>query len=80
MTIATAQAFVEATIINTDTGELMVYHPIVVDVGTKPLLNPTPITLPKNLIIGIWFGYNGIVLTLVDSQGGNILNQANCVN
>lgn len=54
-----AQAFIEATIIDTDTGNFFIYRPLIIDAGTKPLLAPTPITLPVNFNIGIWFGYNG---------------------
>ena len=74
------QAFVEITIVDTDTGNLFIYRPVVINQGTQPLLTPTPFTLPNNFIAGIWFGFNGAVLTLTDANGGNDLKVANCVN
>jgi hypothetical protein len=57
-------AFVEATILDPATGALSVYHPLVVDAGTKPAAAPAPVTLPANAVVGVWFGFQGDTLTL----------------
>ncbi len=73
-------AFVQATIIDTDTGKLSVYDPLVIDLGTKPAIAPTPPKLPAHAVVGIWFGFNGDNLTLAETDGGNALGKGNCVN
>ena len=57
-------AFVEAAIVDPATGALSVYHPLVVDAGTSPAVAPVPVTVPAGAVVGVWFGYNGDVLTL----------------
>jgi hypothetical protein len=73
-------AFVQATIIDTDTGKLSVYNPLVIDLGTKPAIKPTPPKLPAHAVVGIWFGFNGDNLTLAETDGGTALGKGNCVN
>lgn len=73
-------AFVEAVIINTDTGAVTVYSPLVINRGTQAAVDPTVPTLPKNNVVGIWFGFNGGVLKLQDGNGDNGLTQGKCVN
>lgn len=68
-------AFVQATIIDPATGAVSVYNPLVIDKGTQPAIKPVVPTLPANAVVGIWFGYNGDVLTL---RGG--LVPGKCVN
>ena len=58
-------SFVEATIFNPDNGHISVYHPLVVNDGTTPLVQPTPFVLPNNAIISISFGTNANTLRLI---------------
>jgi hypothetical protein len=57
-------SFVEATIFNPENGHLSVYHPLVVNDGSTPLVQPTPFTLPNNAIISLSFGTNANTLRL----------------
>lgn len=66
-------AFVEATILNPATGALSIYRPLVIDAGKKPAAPPVVPKLPPGAVVGMWFGFQGDVLTL---QGAT----ANCVN
>ena len=76
----TAQsAFVQAAIINTVTGAVSVYSPLVIDKGTKPAAPPIVPTLPANAVVAIWFGFQGNNLTLL-ANDTNTLSNANCVN
>jgi hypothetical protein len=69
--------FVEAVIFDPTTYNLYVYHPLVVDVGTTPFITPIMPQLPNNAIIALFFGTNGISLTL---QPLLTLQQSNCIN
>lgn len=69
-------AFVEATIVNPATGDVAVYRPLVTDQGTKPAAKPVVPTLPAGAVVGIWFGFQGDVLTLK----GDGVAQGGCVN
>ncbi|MCW2896667.1 MAG: hypothetical protein JWO75_6156 [Actinomycetia bacterium] len=71
-------AFVQATIVNTQTGQLSVYDPLVITQGTTPAIAPTVPTLPQNAVVTIDFGFNGTVLTQVGATA-NALQQGNCV-
>ncbi len=72
-------AFVQATIVNTRTGQLYVYDPLVITQGTTAAVAPTVPTLPRNYVATIDFGFNGTVLTQVGATA-NALRQGNCVN
>ena len=72
-------AFVQATILNTQTGQLSVYDPLVITQGTTPAVAPTVPTLPARYVATIDFGFNGTVLTQVGATA-NALRQGNCVN
>jgi hypothetical protein len=72
-------AFVQATILNSATGALSVYDPLVITQGTTPSVVPTVPTLPRNAVVTIDFGFNGTVLTQVGATA-NALRQGNCVN
>ena len=80
--IPTSAVFVEATILNIDTGDLFVYSPLVIDVGSVPAIQPLIATLPINNSVILNMGTNGKSLTLINS--GNMymdsLQQGNCVN
>ncbi len=72
-------AFVQATILNTQTGQLYVYNPLVITQGTTPAVAPVVPTLPRNAVVTIDFGFNGTDLTQVGATA-NALRQGNCVN
>ncbi len=72
-------AFVQATILNTQTGQLSVYDPLVITKGTTPAVAPVVPTLPARYVATIDFGFNGTDLTLVGATG-NALRNGNCVN
>ncbi|HWZ19151.1 MAG TPA: hypothetical protein VNW73_10170 [Ktedonobacteraceae bacterium] len=74
---AAQSAFVQAAIIDPNTGKIAVYDPLVVDQGTQPAMAPVVPTLPNGGIVGIWFGSNGNTLTLQDTN--NSLQDGNCV-
>ena len=72
-------AFVQAATVNPSTGALDVYDPLVIDQGTQPAIPPVVPAVPAGSVVGIWFGFNGAVLTLQGAQA-NTLTQNNCVN
>ena len=72
-------AFVQATILNTRTGQLYVYNPLVITQGTTPAVAPVVPTLPRNAVVTIDFGFNGTDLTQVGATA-NALRQGNCTN
>jgi hypothetical protein len=67
-------AFVEATILNPATGTLSTYHPLVVDDGTTPAAPVVTPSLPPGAVVGIWFGFQGDVLTLHTHSGDGCVN------
>ncbi len=75
---ANQSAFVQATIFDPATGTFSVYEPLVIDQGTQPAVAPVVPNLPADAVVGIWFGFNGTNLTLVDNNGS--LAQGNCIN
>jgi hypothetical protein len=75
---ADQSAFVEATILDPATGAVTVYHPLVIDQGTRPAAQPVVPALPPTAVVGIWFGFNGTTLTL--RGAGNSLENGRCVN
>jgi hypothetical protein len=72
-------AFVQATILNTRTGQLSVYDPLVITQGTTPAIAPVVPQLPAHYVATIDFGFNGTDLFQVGATS-NALQQANCVN
>lgn len=76
----TAQsAFVEAAVFDPATSQISIYHPLVIDNGTKPAVAPVVPNLPANAIVALWIGFNGNNLTLA-AANPNILSDAGCVN
>jgi hypothetical protein len=70
-------SFVEAAIIDTDTGAITIYNPLIINqdnvvVGVD-FITPVVPTLPANNVVGIWFGSNANTITLAGSTNG-------CVN
>ncbi len=72
-------AFVQATILNTQTGALSVYDPLVITEGTTPAVTPTVPTLPAHYIATVDIGFNGTDLFQVGATA-NALRQGDCVN
>jgi hypothetical protein len=72
-------AFVQATIIDTQTGQLYVYDPLVITKGTKPAVRPSVPILPAHYVATIDFGFNGKDLFQVGATP-TTLADANCVN
>jgi hypothetical protein len=72
-------AFVQATILDTQTGKLSVYDPLVITKGTTPAAAPVVPVLPARYVATIDFGFNGTNLTLVGATQ-NALRFGNCVN
>jgi len=72
-------AFVQATILDTQTGKLFVYDPLVITKGTTPAAAPVVPVLPARYVATIDFGFNGTNLTLVGATR-NALRFGNCVN
>lgn len=72
----TFPAFAEALILDLDTNSLSVYHPLVVDFGTVPLVQPIPFTMNPNSIVAIHFGSNGMAIKLFPPLS---VQQGNCV-
>lgn len=71
-------AFVQAAIIDTTTGKISVYEPLVIDKGTNPAAPPVVPQLTANSIVALWFGFNGNNLALSSSRGS--LQEGNCIN
>lgn len=72
-------AFVQGVIYNPATGAFSVYSPLVIDAGTTPAVAPKVPALPRNAVVGLWFGFNAANLTLRGAQR-NTLRQGSCVN
>ncbi len=72
-------AFVQGVIFDPATGAFNVYSPLVIDRGTQPAVAPTVPTLPVHAIVGLWFGFNGTLLTLQGTDN-NTLQHSRCVN
>ena len=72
-------AFVQATILNTQTGKMYVYNPLVITQGTTPAVAPVVPVLPRHYVATIDFGFNGTDLTQVGATR-DALRQGNCVN
>jgi hypothetical protein len=72
-------AFVQATILNTRTGKLYVYDPLVITQGTTPAVAPVVPVLPGNYVATIDFGFNGTDLHQVGATS-RALAQGNCTD
>ena len=72
-------AYVQATILNTRTGALSVYNPLVITAGTTPAVKPVVPKLPKHAIVTIDFGFNGTFL-LQEGATPDALAQGNCTD
>ena len=72
-------AFVQAAVIDTDTGHISIYAPLVIDAGTQPAVPPVVPVLPPHYIAALWFGYNGNNLQQAEAVTGTLVSN-NCVN
>jgi hypothetical protein len=76
---ANQSAFVQAAIIDTDSGQISFYAPLVIDDGTQPAVKPVVPKLPTHYVAALWFGFNGTNLTQAEDLRGT-LSGNNCVN
>lgn len=76
---AAQSAFAGAAILDPATGQVSVYNPLVIDMGTNPAVPPVVPVLPKNAVVALWFGFNGTNL-LLQSTNNTTLTNSNCVN
>ena len=72
-------AFVQATILDTQTGALYVYNPLVVTRGTRPAVAPVVPKLPSHAVVTIDIGFNGEILRQVGATP-NALRQGHCTD
>ena len=70
-------AFVQAAILDPETGRISIYSPLVIDKGSKPAAAPVVPKLPEYAVVALWFGYNGNNLTL--QAAGDELEDNKCV-
>jgi hypothetical protein len=73
-------AFVDATIFDPATGQVLIYRPLVITNGTTPAVAPVPPKLPSGAVVEISVGFNGDELTLTDADGGRDIAESHCVN
>jgi hypothetical protein len=71
-------AFVQATVIDPDVGQLFVYNPLVVSGDAEPAVAPVPPLLTPRSVVGIWIGFNGDSLELRGSP--QALQSGRCVS
>jgi hypothetical protein len=69
-------AFVQAAIIDKDTGQISIYGPLVIDRGTTPAVAPVVPVLPAHHIVALWFGFNANNLSLAGY--GDDLRDSRC--
>ena len=72
------RAFVQAAIIDLDTGQISVYDPLVIDKGTTAAIPPVAPVLPTHHLVALWFGYNGNNLKLAAVGNPNELQLNAC--
>ncbi|KXS22472.1 hypothetical protein M427DRAFT_50791 [Gonapodya prolifera JEL478] len=71
--------FAECTIVDTATGKLSVYSPLMINKG-QAFVKPVVPALTATSVVGCWFGTNGASTTIADGTNGKDLAAANCVN
>jgi hypothetical protein len=69
MAVGTQQAFAEAAVFDPATGEISIYHPLILDAGKNASVAPVVPNLPAGASVGLWFGFNGDTLQLLDTDG-----------
>ena len=68
MAVVGQQAFAEAAVIS-PSGQISIYHPLIIDQGKKPAVAPVVPNLDNGAQVALFFGFNGDTLTLVDTNG-----------
>jgi hypothetical protein len=68
------QAFVQAAVVDPASGQIAVYNPLVIDQGSRAGVAPIVPALPAGGVVGIWFGYNGGVLTLAGAGASHCVS------
>jgi len=75
--------FVEAAILDPATGDIEIYHPLLInqdqDVEGVDFITPVTPTLPANAVVGIWFGSNANTIKLVGDTVGCVNGDGNSV-
>ena len=71
-------SFIEAVILNKNTGNLRIYTPLIINENTTPLLPILSPNISSDDIVGIWFGSNANTLTLTSNGISLIVGQ--CIN
>jgi hypothetical protein len=71
-------AFVEAAIINLLTGEISIYHPLVIDAGSSAAIPPVAPVLPPLNVVAIWFGSNADGTLTLQGATPMTLGSADC--
>lgn len=66
--VSTQQSFAEAAIIDA-TGQISIYHPLIIDQGKTPAVAPVVPKLGQGAQVALFFGFNGGNLVLVDTNG-----------
>jgi hypothetical protein len=79
-TNADQAAFIDATIFDPATSQVLVYRPLVITQGTTPAVEPVPPKLPAGAVVEISVGFNGDELTLTDANDGQDIAESSCVN
>ncbi|EXJ67294.1 uncharacterized protein A1O5_09307 [Cladophialophora psammophila CBS 110553] len=82
--VGAQQAFAEAAVID-PSGQLSVYHPLIIDQGKTPQAAPVVPNIAAGSQVILFFGFNGNTLTLVDANGQDsnaspVLQNLKCVN
>jgi len=83
--VTTQQSFAEAAVFDPATNTVSIYHPLVIDEGTTAGAAPVVPNITAGATVGLWFGFNGGVLKLVDTNGLDTnsspsLKAIDCVN
>jgi len=71
-------SFAQGSWIDTASGQVFAYNPLIITQGTVAAVAPIKPTLTATTIVALWFGTNAGTLTLVDVGGS--LTQGMCVN
>jgi hypothetical protein len=69
--------FVQGAILDTDTGDIYIYNPLVISGldSANPAISPTVPILPQNSVVALWFGTNADYMQLESSDA---LSANNC--
>jgi hypothetical protein len=51
------------------TNSISIYHPLIINAGHTPATAPVVHSLADGAVVALWFGFNGMVLQLLDQQG-----------